>query len=194
MLADRYKESLTSFYKASDYAFMAAWNVLLVFVHFAFSAAFGLIYSLNHPFFEQFKSNTEPWPWESDPEQYKKDKRVMLNRELFYNCCLSPIAAMGGFALGIIRPSFDFYNLPSYSQHMLAFAFQFIFCDFWFYWVHRIAHTPKFYWIHKVHHECKNTTVWSALSVHWIEYIMVDMVVMFGGALILGPNVHMISA
>lgn len=31
-----------------------------------------VIYKLNHPFFEQFKDNNLPWPWETEPEKFKK--------------------------------------------------------------------------------------------------------------------------
>ena len=30
------------------------------------------IYKANNPFFEQFKSNDQPWPWVTEPEEFKK--------------------------------------------------------------------------------------------------------------------------
>ena len=30
------------------------------------------IYKLNHPFFEQFKDNSLPWPWQTEPAKFRK--------------------------------------------------------------------------------------------------------------------------
>ena len=48
--------------------------------------------------------------------------------------------------------------------------------DFFFYWVHRILHTPFLYkTVHKVHHEFDFTIAYMTLYCHWIEFLMGDM-------------------
>ena len=44
--------------------------------------------------------------------------------------------------------------------------------DFYFYWMHRLLHTPWFYKkIHYVHHQSKNPTPLTALSFHFVESV-----------------------
>ena len=56
--------------------------------------------------------------------------------------------------LRVSCPDIDFANQPS----LLRFAGGLLVCafadDFFFYWVHRLLHTPFFYnRIHKIHHQ-----------------------------------------
>ena len=59
---------------------------------------------------------------------------------------------------------FEYYlfNLPNiknrvfhyhWSLYMLSWI---LLSDFFFYWIHRILHTPKLYYLHKTHHEFNN--------------------------------------
>ena len=129
-----------------------------------------IIYSLKHPFFEQFRSNNEAWPWESNPEQWKIDRKTMLRRTFTNIVVFNSIFALLIFNNEIDRFTLDYSNLPSYSTVLLQSTFCFLLTDFSFYWLHRLAHHPKLYWIHKQHHESVNTTVYAAMSVHPLEW------------------------
>ena len=54
--------------------FIAIWGIHSI-GFFTMGTVFYFIYSSNHPFFERYKINNNPWPWNSDPEQWKILKR-----------------------------------------------------------------------------------------------------------------------
>ena len=162
-------------------------------VTYSYIAFVLLIYKLEHPFFEQHKINTEAWPWKTDPEGYNVlQKKKMWAAFLGYTVFQLPFT-FGGVYLGIIRTSFDFSDLPSYPKLLAQFFFLFFWAEFYFYWMHRLAHTPTFYWVHKKHHEAINTTVLDAQWVSNWEYFGIDIPAFVGGALILGSNCHFLT-
>lgn len=72
-------------------------------------------------------------------------------------------------------------------------TFAYFFADLFFYWGHRLAHHPRFYWVHKVHHEAVNTTVYNAMSVHPLEWWLIDVMTVTPGVLILWDKFHVVS-
>jgi len=36
------------------------------------------IYHIEHPFFERYKANSEPWPWNKDQKEWK----ILINKTL----------------------------------------------------------------------------------------------------------------
>lgn len=44
-----------------------------------------VIYKLNHPFFEQYKDNDIPWPWESEPVKFRKKLKKAIKLIGFNN-------------------------------------------------------------------------------------------------------------
>merc|ERR1712232_1278753 len=54
---------------------MSQWALLVCFFEFC--------YWLKSPFFEQYKSNEEPWPWEEDQVGYKSQWWKNLKTTLF---------------------------------------------------------------------------------------------------------------
>jgi len=104
-----------------------------------------LIYTMEHPFFEQYKINTSAWPWKTDPVGYKKhEKKALLQCFINYT-----VIQYGGFFaflyLGILNPNMNFDDLPSYTKFLGEFFVCFFFSEFYFYWGHRLAHTEYFY-------------------------------------------------
>jgi len=99
----------------------------------------------------------------------------------------------GGLYLGLLRPSYDFINLPSFPKFVAQFFMCFFWAEFYFYWAHRLAHHPKFYWIHKKHHEARNPTILDAQWVSYWEYFCVDIPAFVGSAIILGSNLHFMT-
>ena len=56
---------------------------------------------------------------------------------------------------------------------LLSVPMAFIIDDFWFYWVHRLLHTPWLYkYIHAEHHKSIQVTPFTSVSFHWIEPLL----------------------
>jgi len=163
-------------------------------IGYGYTGFITLIYTLNHPFFEQYKINTDPWPWQSDPAEYKMRsqktfRRFAINMTLNQGICL-----LSGLYFNICGISFDFADLPSYPKVLTQFVFCFLFAEFYFYWAHRLAHHPYFYdMVHKKHHEGRNTVVMDAQYVSYWEFYFIDSVTIIGGIMILGSSTHFVT-
>jgi len=157
---------------------------------YGYAGYISLIYQINHPFFEKYKSNTTPWPWQTDPEGYKKQRWETFKIFFFNMTVVQAIVVSLGLYSGLLRWSYDFDDLPSYPKLLTQFAFCLLCAEFYFYWTHRLAHTPAFYWIHKQHHLKKNTVVMDGQDVSIAEFLILDGLTVFGGILILGSNCH----
>lgn len=61
----------------------------------------------------------------------------------------------------------------------LRLAGSYLFCYFsfevWFYWAHRLMHTPRFRWIHRTHHIAVMTSPYSSLCLSMSEKISNDL-------------------
>lgn len=63
--------SLTNFKDPQNWCiifFLATGFIVYPFLNLVYMA----IYKLNHPFFEQFKDNSLPWPWQTEPVKFRK--------------------------------------------------------------------------------------------------------------------------
>lgn len=151
---------------------------------------YGLLYKLNHPYFESFKVNSDPWPWEASnfPETLKKVLKVALINQLF----TLP------FSLAIfgLRAKYDHsLRLPGYFEECTQILF-FIFCeDFVFYCTHRLLHQGFLYkTVHKKHHEFNVTISLAAEYAHPIEYALGNSLPVAAGPLLYGQSkVHLIT-
>ena len=61
----------------------------------------GFIYYMKFPLIEQFKSNTEKWPWEENYEEFCKDFKRQLKAACFNKCFMTPIMIFGYYGSGI---------------------------------------------------------------------------------------------
>ena len=161
---------------------------------YSYAGYITLIYTLNHPFFEKYKCNTEPWPWVSDPVSYKKHRWESYKRFFIMNSLVISALIYLGHAVGIIQYSYDFHNQPSYPTVLAQYAFCFCVAEFYFYWAHRAVHHPKLYWIHKKHHEKTNTVVQDGQYVSYQECFLIDAPTLTGGILLLGSKCHFVVA
>ena len=179
-LADKQTPFLSQFIIGSSYIFY--WVLLGIC---------SIIYRLEHPFFEKYKINSEPWPWVTDPDYHNKAKK--LAARILGNQIVSLTLVTILDYIGVSSTRIDFYDLPSWTSHYLCFFFIYLLADFWFYWTHRLSHHPKIYWIHKVHHEVENPIALNAMSMHVLEFIFGSFPIGFVGILILGNYLHLVS-
>ena len=172
---------------------MALTTVTGFLVYTSVFLVMGVVYTIKHPFLEQFRSNTESWPWEKDPAGWPAERLKQLTRTY-----INIVGLNGGMTFffcytGVNRFQTDFDNLPSYPLLLMQVFFCFVLADFSFYWLHRLAHHPKIYWIHKHHHEAVNPTVVSSMSVHPLEWIFVDFALVLPGLALLDDQVHYVT-
>jgi sterol desaturase/sphingolipid hydroxylase (fatty acid hydroxylase superfamily) len=85
-------------------------------------------------------------------------------------------------------------ELPPFSIHCLQMLFCMLCEDINFYFSHRLLHHPKLYpYIHKIHHEFYNTICIASEYAHPLEFVLGNLGPVSLGALILGPNIHVIT-
>jgi methylsterol monooxygenase/4-alpha-methyl-delta7-sterol-4alpha-methyl oxidase len=54
-----------------------------------------LIYHAENPFFEKFKVNDRPWPWNENREKWNQTLRKTLSLIFFNTCILIPCLTIG---------------------------------------------------------------------------------------------------
>ena len=72
-----------------------------------------VIYKLNHPFFEQYKDNDQPWPWVTDPVKFRRQLIKSIKQIAFNNFVVA-----GGFAIFVdkilgLTYKYSLADLPS---------------------------------------------------------------------------------
>jgi sterol desaturase/sphingolipid hydroxylase (fatty acid hydroxylase superfamily) len=79
-----------------------------------------------------------------------------------------------------IRPHTTFYTqIDQYGWVYLiaAFPVMLLMHDAYFYWAHRLMHTPKiFKWVHLVHHKSTNPSPWAAYAFHPLEAVIESLI------------------
>src|SRR5215831_9940988 len=79
-----------------------------------------------------------------------------------------------------IRPHTTYYqHIDEYGIIYLiaAFPIMLVMHDAYFYWAHRLMHTPKiFRWVHLVHHRSTNPSPWAAYAFHPIEAVIESLI------------------
>jgi sterol desaturase/sphingolipid hydroxylase (fatty acid hydroxylase superfamily) len=81
------------------------------------------------------------------------------------------IVAWGWQNLGWTKIYTDWQNMPLWWLPLSLFLFLFAH-DTWFYWTHRLFHSPAWFRVaHAVHHASRPPTAWAAMSFHPIEAI-----------------------
>mmetsp|Transcript_23682 Transcript_23682/g.23437 ORF Transcript_23682/g.23437 Transcript_23682/m.23437 type:complete len:279 (-) Transcript_23682:12-848(-) len=151
-----------------------------------------IIYYLKHPFFEQYKTYPESWPWEKDPVQFKAQFKhavwnVLVNHFIVHPIMLAP------YLTGNIPYRMDLETFPSCSELIMQVFFCLLAEDFTFYWAHRTLHTPKLYGlIHKQHHEYKYTIGYVAEYANPVEYA-INLFATGIGPFLCGAHCHMFT-
>lgn len=90
--------------------------------------------------------------------------------------------------------SFEVEKLPNSITLMATIVFMMLCEDLTFHFSHRFLHWKRIYpYIHKVHHQHIITTGIAAEYAHPIEFIFGNLLPGTMGAIILGPNCHMMT-
>ena len=150
-----------------------------------------ILYKFKIPFFEKFKSNDSPWPWEENPKKFKKDIKKIIFLYLFNLVIISNFFI---YFIGRFLKCRNDNNYPSLFETFICVHIFILFEDFGFYWNHRILHLPFLYSkIHKVHHSNYNVFHITSVYVHPLEHCIGNLMPSFIGALVFGPYFHFIS-
>lgn len=112
---------------------------IAVLTHCSSLIFFGLIYWLNHPFFEQYKDNDRPWPWKSDPKFWHKVKKAAFLVS-FNNLVVMPILNNIVVRLGILNVKTSMSEIPSFFVYICQIFFMLMCEDFSFFNIHRLFH------------------------------------------------------
>ena len=64
-------------------------------------------------------------------------------------------------------------NITRWWYHLLSLILALFIHETYYYWLHRLMHSPKVYkYIHQGHHDSIIVTAWSAFSFDWVETIL----------------------
>lgn len=170
------------------------WGILILhsgcFVFFNFLMY--LIYMAELPYFEQFKTYTENWPWKQNPEEWSKlwdrtKKGLIINQ-----CIIFPLAISPHYILGNSPMAVQFEDLPDLKTIIIQILFFLIVEDLSFYLMHRLMHHPAIYkYFHKVHHEHKFVIGIVSEYTHPVDFLFSNLLTSSLGSLILGRGCHL---
>lgn len=185
--------NVMSYFETYEQAFIVVGGFGTVALICLYQVHFFLIYSLNLPFFEQFKITNEPWPWEEDQEKWRMD--LLRSAKLFALTMLSMITltSVSTYA-GMINFQFDEISYPGAAKNCAHLMFCVLIDDSLLYWLHRAVHLPLLYEkFHKPHHTFKNTISLTTFAAHPFEFFFVNNIGYLGGALLIGKSFHFIT-
>ena len=155
---------------------------------------FGIIYYIKHPFFEKYKTTSEPWPWEEDKEKFKVQLKKTFKLLALNHFVLLPILMLPNLIWDFAEFNLKKEDFPS----MIEVCFQVLLCvlcdDFFFYCSHRALHSKRLYgMIHKIHHEYKHTIALSSEHAHWLEYLFGNLLSSSAFPLLMNKRMHFIT-
>jgi sterol desaturase/sphingolipid hydroxylase (fatty acid hydroxylase superfamily) len=153
---------------------------------------FLVVYWLNHPFFEEYKTNVDqPWPWNSPHKAIRDDfwhalprsaLRVVVNNLLILPALVSTYSLWAPFGLFGSRAE-DFPSAWTFVWHI---AVSCVVEDTMFYWCHRTLHNPRiFKYVHKIHHEYHHPIALASEHAHPIEFFVGNLVPVIAGPMLL---------
>jgi methylsterol monooxygenase len=163
-----------------------------VFLNLSIFAGYTVVYWLDHPAIEQYKTNAVPWPWKTDPNW----KRIIPKFACSYFMNQFVINFIAGYlqekAMGPLNFLTEQQKIPAFSTFFCQVLFFTLLEDMITYFVHRMFHHPLLYRrFHKQHHEIFNTLAYSYEYINPIEYAVSDLISNLGGPVLLGDRAHM---
>jgi len=154
------------------------------------------IYHIEHPFFEKYKVNNEPWPWNKNIQKWNKLICKTLLIVGFNAFIMLPLVAMIGYIGNDynISHTYDIETLPDTKTMIFSIIFCMICEDFAFHWIHKMLHLPIIYpYIHKIHHEYSTTIGIAHYYFHPIEYVFSGLFPAILGPALLGTRMHLFT-
>jgi sterol desaturase/sphingolipid hydroxylase (fatty acid hydroxylase superfamily) len=156
---------------------------------------FYIIYHFEWKFFEKYKVEDEPWPWQEDKNKWKLQLTKTIKLILFNHLIVIPLLTLPSILKGKSPVRTDYESLPDLFEVSWQLMFIYFMDDFLFYWSHRLLHLSVLYSkIHKIHHEHKITVGIAAEYAHPIEFIFGNILPTNAGSLILGKRCHLLTS
>jgi hypothetical protein len=95
-------------------------SIQFALIHAIGAIIFTFIHMNEFPFFEQFKSFDEPWPWNADKEAWKKQKWSTIKLVFVNICIVTPLAGAMNYFTGIpVANDFSVEGLPSTKKFFI---------------------------------------------------------------------------
>jgi len=153
---------------------------------------FAAIYYIRLPFFEQFKANSVPWPWEEDPKGWSK--KLVSCFKAFVTNQLLVFPAVFVLIMMFFKCDVSVTHLPSLFTFLWQLIASLVIDDFFFYFGHRLLHHPYLYVrFHKQHHEFQNTVSYAAVYTHWVEFVITNALSVLSPLMLFQRNMHLIT-
>lgn len=140
---------------------MCEWLVVIVF---------GVLYKLQIPFIENFKTNPNcPWPWNSEDPKVQADHWERTKQSLRWLAAVQTVSFLVSSVADASSMNHHPDNIPEWYISMFQCVVGTFMYDFCFYWAHRLMHTKYLYRFHKQHHSYKNNDVLAAFYAHPLD-------------------------
>jgi sterol desaturase/sphingolipid hydroxylase (fatty acid hydroxylase superfamily) len=187
-------QSVVDFWGGPQRANVLGVPALHIAVLVVVNSLFFAVYSLQHPFFEQFKISGRPWAWLSPNAQTRADFRALLRTAVgvtLFNVLLTvPLAALNYDMAVKLGHSASIESYPSTQTvflHLLVFM---VVEDALFYTAHRLLHAnPAMYKaVHKFHHRWAQSISVSAESTHPVEFVLGNVIPFAAGPMLCGAH------
>ena len=152
------------------------------------------VYSSKYHFFEQYKIQNKPWPWEVDEREYNQKYKGVVRDIIIGSTILGPIAIYITIYLNLVEYIVDSELFPPSFQLFKEAIYITIIFDALFYWIHRLFHTPWLYKkLHQQHHEFKTVVSITSIYSHPLDFLISTLLPTMIAFSILG-KLHAITA
>lgn len=149
-------------------------------------------YRAKNPKIEKYKITSVAWPWELDPVKWKKQFPNIVFTYFVNYFVIGSLTIQ--LSIYLCEPNINPNELPSVFEFISHIALGMVTEDFFFYWSHRLFHTPWFYKnIHKKHHEHYNTISLSCIYAHPLEMLLGNTFPALSVLFLLKSKMHIVT-